>query len=320
LIWDGFIQDITQQKQIESTLLEEKRNFQNLFETIDEFLFVYDMDGKLLHTNPAVERRLNYSADELKSMSLFELYPENLRSEVLQMLARMQSEPSVHSNLPLQIKNGETIVVEMNLFQGNWKNREAIFGVARDISSRQQAETALRESQQMLQLIMDTIPMSVFWKDKDSLYLGGNHAFIKDCGLTQEEELLGKSAYDFFDSNTAKHMIERDQQVINSNHSLLNDQYTFSYPDGRIGWRETNKVPLHDEKGAVTGVLVISRDVTEQNRAEEHLKRTLEDLERFNQLMRGRERRTLELKAEINALLQEMGKDIKYKTTTKPIL
>jgi transcriptional regulator of acetoin/glycerol metabolism len=108
--------------------------------------------------------------------------------------------------------------------------------------------------------------------------------------------------------------------VINSDQALLNEQHTFSCPEGSICWRETSKIPLHDEKGAVTGILEISRDVTEQNRAEEHLKRTLEDLERFNQLMRGRERRTLELKAEINTLLQEMGKDIKYKTTTKPLL
>jgi len=61
--------------------------------------------------------------------------------------------------------------------------------------------------------------------------------------------------------------------------------------------------------------LGIWRDITEQNRSEERLKRTLEDMERFNHLMRGRERRTLELKAEINSLLKELGQPIKYRTT-----
>lgn len=62
-------------------------------------------------------------------------------------------------------------------------------------------------------------------------------------------------------------------------------------------------------------MLGIWRDVSEKNQAESRLKRTLEDMERFNQLMRGRERRTLELKAEINQLLKLLGQVPKYETT-----
>ena len=77
-----------------------------------------------------------------------------------------------------------------------------------------------------------------------------------------------------------------------------------------------------------TGVIIDSElilnvkhieDTSEQNKAEERLKRTLEDMERFNQLMRGRERRTLELKDEINDLLLELGRDRKYRTTSKDV-
>lgn len=317
LIWDGFMQDITDSKKIEEALVEEKRNFQNLFGTIDDFLFVFDMSGNLLHANPSVERRLKYRMDELCSMSLFELYPEKLQPEAYQVIALMQSEQSTLCNIPLQMKTGETIPVEMNIFQGFWKNRKAIFGVARDIGSRRKAETALRESQQMLQLIMDTIPMSVSWKDKDSIYLGGNKAFVQECGLSDTEHVVGKTPYDLFDHKTATRMVGSDQQVINKNQPLLNDLHSFTFTDSGIGWRETSKVPLHDEDGRAVGVLGVWRDVTEQNQAEERLKRTLEDMERFNQLMRGRERRTLELKAEINHLLEGMGREAKYKTTSE---
>jgi hypothetical protein len=55
--------------------------------------------------------------------------------------------------------------------------------------------------------------------------------------------------------------------------------------------------------------------VSEKNQAEERLKRTLEDMERFNHLMRGRERRTLELKTEINQLLKLLGQVPKYENT-----
>lgn len=319
LVWDGFMQDISDSKHIEEALNEEKRNFQNLFETIDDFLLVCDMSGNLLQANPSVERRLGYGLDRLRSMSLFELYPEELHTEAYQLIALMQSEPSAHCNLPLQTKNGEPVPVEMNIFQGLWKNRKAIFGVARDIGSRRQAEAALRESQHMLQLIMNTIPMSMCWKDRDSVCLGGNEAFVKECGLTDAADVVGKTPYDLFDHETATHTVESDQQVINTNQPLLNNLHSFTRPDHSVGWHETSKIPLHDDDGRAVGVLAVWRDVTEKNQAEDRLKRTLEDMERFNQLMRGRERRTLELKAEINTLLVEIGRQTKYQTTAEDL-
>jgi len=316
LIWDGFIQDISESKKIEDALDEEKRNLQNLFETIEDLLLVCDINGNLLHTNPSVEQRLGYTHAELADMSLFELYAEPLRGEAYQIIALMQTEQTSTCGLPLQMKNGDPLPVEMNLFQGSWKNRRVIFGVARDIASRQQTETALRESQQMLQLIIDTIPMSVFWKDKDTVYLGCNKSFIKECNLETVNDVIGKTPYDLFSDTMAADMISRDQQVISSNEPLFDSLHSHARPDGSTGWRETSKIPLHDEHKLAVGVLGVWRDVTEQNRAEERLKRTLEDMERFNQLMRGRERRTLELKGEINQLLSQLNQPAKYQTTT----
>jgi PAS domain S-box-containing protein len=316
LVWDGFVQDVSNNKNIEDSLVEEKRNFQNLFETIDDFLLVFDMNGNMLHTNPSVERRLKYSQDELGSMSFFELYPEEFRAEAYQVVALMQAEQTTSCGLPLQMKTGDTIPVEMNVFQGSWKTRKAIFGVARDIARHRQTETALRESQQMLQLIMNTIPMSVFWKDQDSVYLGCNKAFMKEFGLDSADDVVGKTPFDLFDKEVAPSVIARDQQVITTNQPMYNYMLSHTTHNGNVGWREVSKIPLRNEENPAVGILGVWRDVTEQNQAEERLKRTLEDMERFNQLMRGRERRTLELKAEINCLLNELGRQIKYQTST----
>jgi PAS domain S-box-containing protein len=315
LLWDGFMQDISAVKSSERAALEENRNLQNLFHTIDDFLFVCDMDGRLLHTNPAVEDRLEYSHRELQSMSIFELYPRDTRAEAYRVVARMQSEPSLSSGLPLQAKGGAVISVETNVFQGTWKNQQAIFGVARDIALRQQNEDALRESQRMLQVIIDTIPMSVFWKDRNSVYLGCNRTFIDECGLDSRDQVVGKTPAELFDPVQAAKVIQRDQKTIGMNEARINLQESHTCPDGSMGSREISLIPLRDENGQATGVLGIWRDVSEKNRAEERLKRTLEDMERFNQLMRGRERRTLELKAEINELLKRLGQVPKYETT-----
>ncbi len=319
LVWDGFMQDISVNKNIEDALLEENRNFQNLFATIDDFLLICDMNGRLLHSNPSVEQRMGYTHRELRSMNFKDLYAPKWQSEIARLMIAMQTEQTMSCGFPMQLKTGGTISVEMNLFQGSWKNKKAFFGVARDITRRQRTENALRESQQMLQLIMDTIPMSVFWKDKDSVYLGCNKTFIAECGLNAMDEVVGKTPYDLFDPAMASIIVERDNLVISNNQPTIGHLESHTRLDGSIGWREINKIPLRDEEERAVGVLGVWRDVTEQRRAEERLKRTLEDMERFNQLMRGRERRTLELKAEINHLLKELGQPRKYRTTTEDL-
>lgn len=315
IIWDGLVKDITANKKMEQTLIEENHNFEQLFESIGDFLFVCDMNGKLLHSNSAVRKHLGYSAEELSSMSLFELYPDSIRTTTFEVIAQMQTQETATNSLPLCDRQGNSVPVEMNIFQGMWKDKQAIFCIGRDIARRKQTEIALRQSQQMLQLIMDTIPMAVFWTDKDSVYLGCNKTFIQECGLQSTIEVIGNNPTDLFSQERSKELLISDQHVITSNKPLFNKINSFTRPDGSVGWRETSKIPLQNESGNAVGVLGVWRDVTEQHHAQDRLKRTLEDMERFNQLMRGRERRTLQLKSEINDLLKELGRQKKYRTT-----
>lgn len=315
LVWDGFVHDVSERKSIESELIDEKLNFENLFETMDGFLVICGLNGKLLHTNPAINQQMGYMEEELEQMSLFDLYSENQRGHVSEMISQLKKNESISCELPLQCKGEGSISVEMNLFKGRWRNEEAIFGIARDIESRCRAEDALRESQKMLQLIMDTIPMPVFWVDEDSNYLGCNRAFSKECSAGTPEEIIGRSPVDVLRAETAVKQVASDQQVINTNQPIVNKLDEYTRADGRVGWREISKIPLRNDDGNAVGALAVWRDVTEQNRAEDRLKQTLEDMERFNQLMRGRERRTLQLKAEVNELLQELERPNKYRTT-----
>ncbi len=317
LLWDGFMQDISATKEAQQNAIEEYQNFSHLFETIDDLLIVCDMDGRLQHTNPSIEQRLGFSREEMAGMSIFELYPKEHQEAVFKVVAHLQSDSTATCGFPMQMKSGAIILVEMNLFKGTWKHRPALFGVAHDVARYQQTESALRESQKMLQLIIDSIPMSIFWKDKDSVYLGCNDAFVRESHMATQADVVNKTPYDLFDPETAGNIVERDQGVITANQPQMNLSESHTRPDGSVGWREISLIPLRNETGQAVGVLGVWRDVTEQNRAEDRLKRTLDDMERFNQLMRGRERRTLELKDEINDLLLELGRSKKYRTTSE---
>lgn len=315
LYWDGFFQDITSDHQARSALLDENKNLKNFFQVIGDFLFVCDMDGKLLHANPAAEARLDYPLNELLNMSVFELFPDDHLDGVYELIAQLHTNKIATSELPLASRTNEHILSEVRAFQGRWSQTEAVYLQIWDISTRRETETALRESEEVLQLIINSIPMSVYWKDTQSTYHGCNKAFVRECGLENINEIIGKTLHDLVDDDLAREIEAYEQRAIKKNHSLSHILKSYTRTDGSPGRREISLLPLQGNTGMPIGILGLWRDVTENSMAEERLTKMLEDLERFNDLLRSRERRTLELKAEVNELLNQSGKEHKYKTT-----
>ena len=135
---------------------------------------------------------------------------------------------------------------------------------------------ALQEREQFLQTVLDTFPLSVFWKDRNSVYLGGNRNFLNNAGLPSLAALQDKTDYDLpWSTNEAKAYRADDQQVIDSNRAQLGRIETQQTADGRLLWAETNKLPLHNLKGEVIGVLGTFQDITDRKVAEAAIKQQL---------------------------------------------
>lgn len=165
-----------------------------------------------------------------------------------------------------------------------------IAGFAEDITKRKEAEeelrqlneelearveqrtTALRESQTMLQLVLDTIPQRVFWKDQQSVVRGCNRKFAEDVGQSPEE-IIGQDPYDM--SATREEVdsyLRCDRLVMKTGQPQLHIQETFHKPDGSVMLIETHKVPLRDTKGNIIGILGTYEDITSRRSAEEALR------------------------------------------------
>lgn len=123
-----------------------EKNFNSLFEAITDFIFIVDNDGSIILTNRIIEERFEYTKDELSAMKIFDLHPDNLRSEAIRIYEDIKSGSKNVFNLPLQTKSGEIIPVETKILIGNWDGKNVIFGVSRDITDRKKAEQDLRTS------------------------------------------------------------------------------------------------------------------------------------------------------------------------------
>ncbi len=138
--------------------------------------------------------------------------------------------------------------------------------------------TELRQQHALLQSLINSIPELIFYKSKESIYLGCNRAFEEYTGK-KEEELLGKSDHDLFPEETAHFYREKDQQMLTSGEARVNEEW-LDYPDGRHILVETLKTPFYGPDGDLLGMLGVSRDITERMRAEEERKQHAEQLER----------------------------------------
>ena len=131
---------------------------------------------------------------------------------------------------------------------------------------------ALEASQQMLQILMDSMANAVFWKDLNSCYMGCNKVFARFAGV-EPDVLIGMSDRDmpWADSQaySADWFIDWDRKVIETGEPHFGIVEQLRSAAGEVRWLQTNKVPLRDLDGRVIGVLGTFEDITERRRAED---------------------------------------------------
>ncbi|MBE0662452.1 MAG: PAS domain S-box protein [Bacteroidales bacterium] len=169
-------------------------------------------------------------------------------------------------------KNGESFWVEVSLKKAEIGGKGRVVAVVRDITARKHAEEELlksHETQQMLRTILDTIQVRVFWKDRNSVYLGCNKPFAIDAGYNDPNEIIGKTDFDTCWSAQAKLYRADDLKVIENNQAKLNFEEPQTSPDGSIIFIRTNKTPLVNTDGEVIGILGTFEDITEKKLTDE---------------------------------------------------
>jgi PAS domain S-box-containing protein len=148
-------------------------------------------------------------------------------------------------------------------------------GAARQVraeESRQRAAESLRASNQLIEGVINAIPVRVFWKDRSLVYLGCNAAFARDAGFTDPKDIVGKDDFQMVWRDQAESYRADDRRVIESGSSKELIEEPQTTPDGTTITLLTSKLPLRDSRGEVSGVLGTYMDITEHKRAEQALR------------------------------------------------
>lgn len=170
--------------------------------------------------------------------------------------------------------NGEDFSAEVLLSKVEYGKKAFLHAVVRDITERKKAEQLLEDtlrltaSNTMFQQVIEAIPVRIFWKDKNLLYLGCNTLFAHDAGKIHPSELIGKSDYEMGWKNEADMYRNDDKAVLDSKKPKINYEETQTNPEGKQIWLRTSKIPLRDEEGEIIGILGTYEDITEHKKAE----------------------------------------------------
>ncbi|WP_250469775.1 MULTISPECIES: bifunctional diguanylate cyclase/phosphodiesterase [unclassified Caballeronia] len=127
-------------------------------------------------------------------------------------------------------------------------------------------------SRKMLEVILDSVPHSVYWKDTESVYLGCNSAFAREAGLNRAHEVRGLTDENLPWRLHAQEIRESDQRALAAVGHLAYAKRTNLYLSGEERWYSQLKTPLHNTDGMVVGVLAVHEDITEQRKAEAELR------------------------------------------------
>ncbi len=161
------------------------------------------------------------------------------------------------------------------------RDLETLLARESEVTGYTNLKANLRNEQYFLQMLMDNIPDTIYFKDRDSRFIRINKAQAKTLGITDPEEAIGKSDADFFEKEHARQAYIDEQELMQSGKPIINK---LEYIKTSAGYRyvSATKVPLTDESGICTGMVGISRDVTNEQLAEQEL---MHEKELMNLLM-----------------------------------
>jgi len=137
------------------------------------------------------------------------------------------------------------------------------------ISERNQMERVLAHESSLLHSLMDNIPDTIYFKDRQSRFTRIDRAQAQILGVACPEDAIGKTDADFFTPEHARAALEDEQRLLQTGEPLVGKMEKIRHADGKFRWVTATKVPVRDKQGQIVGLVGISRDVTERVEAEE---------------------------------------------------
>ncbi len=300
--------DVTEKNKIAQRLQEQA----TIIDQIHDAVVSTDLDALVTSWNKGAERMFGYAASEMLGRPIAQLYPLDQLSTLLnEGIASLRAEESHVAEVTMQRKNGERFYGYLTLSMLYDANHQPLGMISymMDITKRKVAEEALRANNQIVAAVLDTTPVMIAYLDPDMHFVRVNAAYAA-ADHKQPEFFIGKNYFALF-PNPQHEIIFRRVAETGEPHVARAKPFEYaSNPEPGPTHLDWTLVPVKNDAGRVTGLVLSLTNVTDRIQALETAERSEQELMLLTESL---ETRVLQRTAEVQ--LQNRRNEIILNTT-----
>jgi PAS domain S-box-containing protein len=258
----GFIAGMFEnQKNLSSIISKGKKEWEMIFDSFSDLIFLTDSEGNITRCNRAVIDRLKTSYAHVIGKSVSEILTPGEQDEAYDFMDDRNGfawHGRLHdvSTIPIEVTGADP---------------QSLL-ILRDITQRVKMENSLSQERNLLRTLIDNLPDRIYVKDVQGRKTISNMADWRASGGKRMEDVIGKSDFDSYPAELANKFWADDKSVLDSGVSIKNREEPGLDVDGNPVWVMTTKVPLRDEEERVVGLVGIGRNITNQKKQDEKLR------------------------------------------------
>lgn len=301
--------DITQYRQVESTLRESEARFKALFSGAPDAIVITDKNSRIVLVNNQTINLFGYSMEELLGNSIEIVIPERYREAYYKyqkaFIDEIETRPGISLPLNGVRKNRREIPIEIALSPVKIPSGVIFTNIIRDLTIRKEAEEQLR----LQSVALESAANGILITDRNGNIQWVNPAFSKMTGYTADD-VRGKNPR-ILKSGLVQQSIYQDLWKTILSGNVWHGELVNRRKDGTVLTEEQTIAPVRDGTGQIIHFVAIKQDITERKRAEDALSKRTDQIATLNRVMQSLSS-TLEISKVLDTILREIRQLVPY--------
>jgi len=259
----GIGRDLTERRKAEEQLYKTTSRLELMLDNLNIVVYELDTAGNFLLSRGKGLEKLGLKPNEVVGKSMFDLYknypplihalPKALAGVPQTMEVEVEGVIWYTNFIPVKDSQGKI---------------DRVFGISIDVTERKKAEEALRYESELWHTLMNNIPDTIYFKDRDLRFTRINKTQAEILGIPDTKDAIGKRDADFFSSENAVQQMADERHIIATGIPLLGKVEKVITKEDKTYWFSTTKVPIMSQAGDIIGIVGSSREITELKQAE----------------------------------------------------